>query len=303
MDDPWLILREGAGLMKGKLVRYTFILFLCGLIGALLNTLVSTEQMMNQPQWLLPYVAAAMGLIVLRNTVYILFIKRVRKEVFQKEDILYSLHKVGLHIATALLFEILQLGLSYGLVLISQLMPILSLPVGILLQAAISAVSVFIAFAIYDGAKGAMMIVNGSFRLMWKKARALIIMAMPLIIWILVYQMMNHAILNRIEWNLSQVSWDVLQSALTAASTQGAAYAYIALEIGNALMIALIQYVLFAGYAFVYEQNYTQYYPFSMTIPVGVIQSEKIQESGDSSTAEKEQEDALTAHGQDEENR
>ena len=221
---------------------------------------------------------------------------------FQKEDILYSLHKVGLHIATALLFEILQLGLSYGLVLISQLMPILSLPVGILLQAAISAVSVFIAFAIYDGAKGAMMIVNGSFRLMWKKARTLIIMAMPLIIWILVYQMMNHAILNRIEWNLSQVSWDVLQNALATASTQGAAYAYIALEIGNALMIALIQYVLFAGYAFIYEQNYTQYYPFSMTIPVGVIQSEKIQESGDSSTAEKEQEDALTAHGQDEEN-
>lgn len=279
--DPWQTMSEGAHLIKDKLLKYTIILFLCGLASSCLNTFVSTQQMMEEPQWMIPYLIAAMLLITIRNTVYIVFIKKVRNEVFQKDDIILSFHKLPLHVMSAILFELLQLGLSYVLVALSALMPVLVMPAAILIQGAIIGVSLFIAFAIYDGAQGAMMIVNGSFRLLWKNFRLLVVMAMPLVIWLLIYQLLNNMVVVHLADQTTQISWHVLAEAFASATLREYAYGYVAVELANVLIGSIIQCILFSAYAFVYEKEYMRFYSFAMKIPVDVIEVREVPQSED----------------------
>ncbi len=285
--DPWQTMSEGVHLIKGKLFKYSMLLFLSGLASSFLNTIVSTEQMMEQPQWIIPYLIVAMLLITIRNTIYIVFIKKIRNEVFQKEDVVYSFHKLPLHVMSAILFELLQLGLSYVLVVLGSFMPILVMPAAILIQGAIIGVSLFIAFAIYDGAQSAMMVVNGSFRLLWKNFRLLVIMAMPLVIWLLVYQLLNNMIVVLLVDQTTQISWDVLSEAFATAASRNYVYGYVLIELANVFIGSIIECILFSAYAIVYEKECMQFYNFAMKIEVDVINVEEAQSDDAPSQEEK----------------
>lgn len=259
--------------LKGKYLRYVGILMLCTIFTTILNILFPIQLVMGYTLWYPLYLLAMLALIIARNTVYFLFIKCVRKERFQMNDIRYTLRKSGLHILSALLFEVLQLGLLLLIQYIAVLMPYVAVFLTLLVQIMLSSVSLFIAFAIYDGVKGAMNIVNNSFRLMLFKMKAILHLSIPFLIWALIYQLINQYLVSQILFKDAVTIIDLLTHALQGSGAVYA-YGYLALELAHLIISCLILVPLYTAFANLYEQDYVNFYPFSSVIQTNVIDIE-----------------------------
>lgn len=259
--------------LKGKYLRYVGILMLCTIFTTILNILFPIQLIMGYTLWYPLYLLAMLALIIARNTVYFLFIKCVRKERFQMNDIRYTLRKSGLHILSALLFEVLQLGLLLLIQYIAVLMPYVAVFLTLLVQIMLSSVSLFIAFAIYDGVKGAMNIVNNSFRLMLFKMKAILHLSIPFLIWALIYQLINQYLVSQILFKDAVTIIDLLTHALQGSGAVYA-YGYLALELAHLIISCLILVPLYTAFANLYEQDYVNFYPFSSVIQTNVIDIE-----------------------------
>lgn len=259
--------------LKGKYLRYVGILMLCTIFTTILNILFPIQLVMGYTLWYPLYLLAMLALIIARNTVYFLFIKCVRKERFQMNDIRYTLRKSGLHILSALLFEVLQLGLLLLIQYIAVLMPYVAVFLTLLVQIMLSSVSLFIAFAIYDGVKGAMNIVNNSFRLMLFKMKAILRLSTPFLIWALIYQLINQYLVSQILFKDAVTIIDLLTHALQGSGAVYA-YGYLALELAHLIISCLILVPLYTAFANLYEQDYVNFYPFSSVIQTNVIDIE-----------------------------
>lgn len=259
--------------LKGKYLRYVGILMLCTIFTTILNILFPIQLVMGYTLWYPLYLLAMLALIIARNTVYFLFIKCVRKERFQMNDIRYTLRKSGLHILSALLFEVLQLGLLLLIQYIAVLMPYVAVFLTLLVQIMLSSVSLFIAFAIYDGVKGAMNIVNNSFRLMLFKMKAILRLSTPFLIWALIYQLINQYLVSQILFKDAVTIIDLLTHALQGSGAVYA-YGYLALELAHLIISCVILVPLYTAFANLYEQDYVNFYPFSSVIQTNVIDIE-----------------------------
>lgn len=257
--------------LHGKYFSLAGILFLTTLCTSALNLVFSFDFLMTHSFWYPIYLFAMLFFIVVRNTVYFLFIKCVRAERFTKADLSYSVRKSGLHILTALLFEILQLGLLLLVQYIQALIPIIGIVLILMVQVVLSAVSLFIAFAIYDGVKGAMNIVNNSFRLLFFKLKDIIRFSVPFFIWMLIYQFVNQYLVSHMVIKNTDTVIDVLTNALQSETTAMYAYGYIGLEVLHLLISCCILVPLYTVYANLYEADYVHFYPFSSVIQTNVI--------------------------------
>ncbi len=257
--------------LRGKYIRYAGILFLCTLATSALNVFFPLQLIMESSLLYPLYLLLMLMMIVIRNTVYFLFIKCVRNERFEIKDIRYSLRKSGLHIISALLFEILQLGLLLFSQYVGVLIPIFGVLLTLLIQVMLSAVSLFVAFAIYDGVKGAMNIVNNSFRLMLFQMKQIFRLSMPFLTWLLVYQYLNQYLISHmIVKDLTSVL-DVVNHSLHSEATAMYAYGYLALELFHVLISCCILVPLYTALANLYEQDYVNFYPFSSVIQTNMI--------------------------------
>lgn len=264
--------------LHGKYLMYVGILFLSTLATSVLNIMFPIQLIMGNSLWYPLYLLAMLIMIVVRNTVYFLFIKCVRNECFRTADIRYSFRKSGLHILSALLFEILQLGLLLLVQFAGELMPFLGVLFTLLVQVMLSAVSLFIAFAIYDGVKGAMNIVNNSFRLMLFKMKDIFRLSMPFLIWLLIYQFANQYLISKMVLTDMETIMDVLTHALQSEVTATYAYGYIGLELLHLLISCCILVPLYTAFANLYEQDYLHFYPFSSVIQTNVIDIDVLEE-------------------------
>lgn len=257
--------------LHGKYFIYVGILFLSTFATSVLNIAFPIQQIMENSLWYPLYLLIMLFLIIARNTVYFLFIQCVRRESFKTADIRYSFRKSGLHILSALLFEILQLGLLLLVQFAGALIPFVGVLLTLLVQVVFSAVSLFIAFAIYDGVKGSMNIVNNSFRLMLFKMKDIFRLSMPFLIWLLIYQFANQYLLSKMVLKDMVTIIDVLTHALQSETTAIYAYGYIGLELLHLLISCCILVPLYTAFANLYEQDYLNFYPFSSVIQTNVI--------------------------------
>lgn len=257
--------------LKGKYLKYVGILFLCTMIMTILNTGLPVDFLVEHPEWYVPYLIVMIILIVSRNTIYFLFIKRVRSEVFQMRDVRYSFTKTGTHILSALLFEIIQMGILMVIQMIGSLLPIVVLPLIVIVQVILASVSVFIAFAIYDGVKGSLNIVNGSFRLLKQNFKTLFLLSLPFLIWLLVYQLADNLLSIHMITNVNMSVNQMLEHALQSADLVNYAYAWIGLSLLNTIVSCFLLVPLYTAFANVYEQDYIKLYPFRSEIRTNVI--------------------------------
>lgn len=257
--------------LKGKYLKYVGILFLCTMIMTILNTGLPVDFLVEHPEWYVPYLIVMIILIVSRNTIYFLFIKRVRSEVFQMRDVRYSFTKTGTHILSALLFEIVQMGILMVIQMIGSLLPIVVLPLIVIVQVILASVSVFIAFAIYDGVKGSLNIVNGSFRLLKQNFKTLFLLSLPFLIWLLVYQLADNLLSIHMITNVNMSVNQMLEHALQSADLVNYAYAWIGLSLLNTIVSCFLLVPLYTAFANVYEQDYIKLYPFRSEIRTNVI--------------------------------
>lgn len=257
--------------LKGKYLKYVGILFLCTMIMTILNTGLPVDFLVEHPEWYVPYLIVMIILIVSRNTIYFLFIKRVRSEVFQMRDVRYSFAKTGTHILSALLFEIIQMGILMVIQMIGSLLPIVVLPLIVIVQVILASVSVFIAFAIYDGVKGSLNIVNGSFRLLKQNFKTLFLLSLPFLIWLLVYQLADNLLSIHMITNVNMSVNQMLEHALQSADLVNYAYAWIGLSLLNTIISCFLLVPLYTAFANVYEQDYIKLYPFRSEIRTNVI--------------------------------
>ncbi len=257
--------------LKGTYFKYVLLLLLCTLTATVLTIAVPMTYIIEHPLWYPLYVLVMLALIVIQNTVYFIFIKRVRNERFHKADIRYSFQKSGLHILSALLFEILQLGILLLVQYAALALPVLAGCLSMMVQVIMSSISLFIAFAIYDGVKGAMNIVNNSFRLMLSHIKDIFWLSLPFLIWMLIYQLLNGYLIAR--FNVKDVDSliAVLMQSLQKEALVPYVYGYLALEIVHLVISCLILVPLYMGFANLYEQNYIHFYPFSTLIHTNVI--------------------------------
>lgn len=269
--EPKVILEQAKQQIKGKYLKYVGILLFCTILMSVLNTGIPVSILVDHPIWYLPYLIVMFLLIIFRNTIYFLFIKCVRKEVFQKKDIQYTFAKAGLHIITAILFEVIQMGILMIIQLFGSVLPIMILPLVILMQVVLSSVSVFIAFAIYDGVKGSLHIVNGSFRLMKAFFKPLFLMSLPFMIWLLLYQLGTNFLTFQMSADVTKTMSEILQAAISNDATALYAYEWIALSIVNMIVSSFLLVPLYTAFAYVYDHNYLQYYPFQAQIHTNVI--------------------------------
>ncbi|MCI8850833.1 MAG: hypothetical protein HFE82_04755 [Erysipelotrichaceae bacterium] len=256
--------------LKGKYLRYVGILMLCTLGTSILNILFPLSVVVNYTLWYPIYLLIMLSMIIIRNTVYFLFIKCVRNERFQTEDIRYSFRKSTLHIVSAVLFEILQLGLLLLAQFAATLMPLVTIFLTLLIQILFSSVSLFIAFAIYDGVKGAMNIVNNSFRLMLFKLRDIIYICAPFLIWLLIYQLLNQYLVSELLFKDATTIIELLKHALHSGAASYA-YGYLALEAVHLLISCMILVPIYTYFANLYERDYVNFYPFTSVIQTNVI--------------------------------
>ncbi len=256
--------------LQGKYLRYVGILMLCTLGTSILNILFPLSVVMNYTLWYPIYLLIMLSMIVVRNTVYFLFIKCVRNERFQTKDIRYSFRKSTLHIISAVLFEILQLGLLLLAQFAATLMPLVTIFLTLLIQVLFSSVSLFIAFAIYDGVKGAMNIVNNSFRLMLFKLRDIINICAPFLIWLLIYQLLNQYLVSELLFKDATTIIELLKHALHSGAASYA-YGYLALEAVHLLISCMILVPIYTYFANLYERDYVNFYPFTSVIQTNVI--------------------------------
>lgn len=261
--------------IKGVYVKYAMLLFIFTLLSSMLNTFVPVKVLMEQPLWYFPYLILMILLIIVHNTIYFLFIKRVRKEVFQKKDIQYSFSKTGLHVLTAILFELIQVGVLMLAQLVGSFVPILIIPLMIFMQVMMSSASVFIAFAIYDGVKGALNIVNGSLRLMKKYWKTIFQLSLPLLIWMLLNQLGNNFLTSMMTSDYTLTIADVLTNALASETLQIYAIGWIVWDLLNFVVSSFILVPLYMAFANLYEQAYLDFYPFQAVIHTNVIDIEE----------------------------
>lgn len=259
--------------LKGKYMRYVGILILCTLCTSILNVLFPLQLVMNYTLWYPIYLLIMLSMIIVRNTVYFLFIKCVRNERFQSGDIRYSFRKSTLHIISAVLFEILQLGLLLIVQFAASLMPLVAIFLTLLIQIMLSSVSLFIAFAIYDGVKGAMNIVNNSFRLMLFRMRDIFRICAPFLLWLLIYQLLNQYLVSKFLMKDATTIIELLKHALHS-NAASYAYGYLALEAVHLFVSCLILVPIYTYFANLYEQDYVNFYPFSSVIQTNVIDLE-----------------------------
>lgn len=263
--------------LKGKYLLYVGILFLCTMITSLLNFGLPADFLLNHPVWYFPYLFVMIVLIVSRNTIYFLFIKRVRKEVFQMKDIRYSFSKTVVHIVSALLFELVQMGILMVIQMIGMMLPIIVLPLVVIMQVILASVSVFIAFAIYDGVKGSLNIVNGSFKLLKQNFKSLFMLSLPFLIWLLLYQLGDNLLsVAMIDDVTKQIQVrEMIVNALANQELIRYAYLWIALSVFNTLVSSFLLVPLYTAFANVYEQQYLQIFPFRAHIKANVIDIEE----------------------------
>lgn len=263
--------------LKGKYLLYVGILFLCTMITSLLNFGLPADFLLNHPVWYFPYLFVMIVLIVSRNTIYFLFIKRVRKEVFQMKDIRYSFSKTLVHIVSALLFELVQMGILMVIQMIGMMLPIIVLPLVVIMQVILASVSVFIAFAIYDGVKGSLNIVNGSFKLLKQNFKSLFMLSLPFLIWLLLYQLGDNLLsVAMIDDVTKQIQVrEMIVNALANQELIQYAYLWIALSVFNTLVSSFLLVPLYTAFANVYEQQYLQIFPFRAHIKANVIDIEE----------------------------
>lgn len=257
--------------LKGTYCKYVLLLLLCTLITSLLNIAVPMTYIIEHPIWYPLYVLVMLALVVIQNTVYFVFIKRVRSEHFHKADIRYSFQKSGLHILSALLFEILQLGILLLVQYAALALPMLASCLSLMVQVIMSSIALFIAFAIYDGVKGAMNIVNNSFRLMLANIKDIFWLSLPFLIWMLIYQLINGYLIAHFSVKEVDSLLQVLMQALQREALIPYVYGYLALEIVHLVISCIILVPLYMGFANLYEQNYIHFYPFSTLIHTNVI--------------------------------
>lgn len=266
-----IILTKAKQQLKGKYISYVATLWCVTIVMSLLNIGIPVKMMMEHPMWYFPYLFAMIALIVARNTVYVLFIKAVRKEVFQKKDLHDSITKTGTHILTALLFEVIQMGLVMLIQMVGSFVPFLMIPILILMQVMLASVSVFIAFAIYDGVRGSWQIVSGSFRLMKQNWKEFFVASLPFMIWLLLYQLGDNLLTSMMSDNYQLTMFEILQAALASEALALYAYGWMALSLANTIISCLLLVPLYTAFANVYEDQYLKFYPFHPLIRSNVI--------------------------------
>ena len=249
--------------LQGYQIKYALILFMMLMISTVLNQINAMEVILENNFIYILFVIIILFLSVVQNTVYFLFIKRVRKEKFGMSDIRYSFSKTLLHLSSSILLAILQMGIQMIVLLIASFAPMLVSPIMIIVQVFVASVSVFIAFGIYDGIRGAMVLVNCSFKLMKKHIKNIFLIALPYLIWTLLCQLGMNFLLTLIQDTVSTSTLDVIMKALSTSDVQIYGWMMLGLMLIRTLGECFLLVPVYTGYANMYEADYCDIYPMS----------------------------------------
>lgn len=249
--------------LKGYQFKYAIILFIMLMISTALNQINAMEAILENSFLYLIFMVIILFLSVVQNTIYFLFIKRVRKETFGMSDIRYSFSKTILHLSTSILLAIIQMGIQMIVLLVASVAPMLVSPIMIIVQVFIASISVFVAFAIYDGIRGAMMLINGSFKMMKKHIKNIFLIALPYLIWTLLCQLGMNFLLTAINDTVSTSTIDVIVKAMSSSDVQLYGMLMLGLMLVRTIGECFLLVPVYTGYANMYDADYCDMYPIS----------------------------------------
>lgn len=197
-------------------------------------------------------------MVACSNTVMFLFIKTVRKESFQLQDIIGSAKMLFYHVITALVLSILQ-SIMQMIAVMFAFIPMLAIIVMMLIQAIFLYWNAIVAYAIYDQNKALKDYFGGAIRMLLVNYKLVIIISIPYILICLITQQFGISLYQSVFSNVDNFDWMI--TSLMAAKGQWATIllTYIGF---HGLQIFIITWLfmvianLYDRYAHIYMPNH-----------------------------------------------
>lgn len=249
--------------VKGNRLKLTILLFVCSFFALFLGLLPSLLALWiaNEMLFIVLGVLVIVVMPAIQNTVYAVFLKTVRKESFTKEDIVYSIHRIGTHLGVYLLMYFMQLGFGAVINMLVGSIPSVYNILSTLLNVFTICVSVLCAFAIFEGAKGMFSIIGGSFRMVMKYWKLILLFALPFLIWILVvqfgYNMVIANLIGTTALSVEEVIASLVNNPVLTQIIVTILGVYLIQYIGS----AIFQVNMFSAYANIFDEDFLNEYP------------------------------------------
>lgn len=247
--------------LQGKRMKLYGILVVLLISIACINQVGSLKFISSNNVLYVSYLLVTLGIAIVQNTVYFIFIKCVREEKFTKQDVTYSFSKSLYHIACSLIMSLIQIAIQTILLMVISYVPMLADPVLLCVQVLLSSVSLYIAFAIYDRTKGIMQIVSGSFILLKRNIKSILMSAIPYIIWSLICTLAMNYVINTMVTGTTQSFAQALETTLSTPESVHVGFYILGIYAANIVVGAYFLVALYIAYANIYQKDYKDCFP------------------------------------------
>ena len=196
-------------------------------------------------------------MVACSNTVMFLFIKTVRKESFQLQDIIASAKMLFYHVITALVLSILQ-SIMQMIAVMFAFIPMLAIIVMLLIQAIFLYWNAIVAYAIYDQNKSLKAYFAGAARMLLVNYKLVLLISIPYILICLITQQLGISLYQSVFTNIDNFDW-IITSLMAAKNQWGMILlTYISfhgLQIFIITILFMIMANLYDRYAHIYMSN------------------------------------------------
>lgn len=253
-------LRKAYEWIKGQTLRYVlWMLVFVGGSALFANQDLLSVVYMDYPLLSLPYLFVLLALVIGRNTLIAALLKRVRQEEFTKTDVTLSIKKTGWYLLSRLLMFGIDLTLLIFFTLLYQIIGLWSLPLYQIASVMTLSIEAFMIFAIHDGMKNALQLLRHSLHLWSCHCGEIASASFFMMAWTLLFMILQNALVALLVQGANVSEWEMLKMAWNSESLFAYVLAYIALQVVNVVITAIILVPTYLLYAHIYELERSPY--------------------------------------------
>lgn len=256
--------------LRGNYIKLVAILLLTSIVSLGLN-LLSTSLLKDSMEFGAITFLLSLVMIVANYIIQFLFLKIARGQKFNMGDIKFGFSRFFIIFGSALLLSILSaIILFFGAFLLGMVLP-LYLAFALLVQLVFFVLQALVAYAIYDGSKGIMTIIKGSYGLIKRQYKAFFACTLIYFLINVVISMGSNMYIASFYEGIKEIT--NIDSAL--GYSIGHAYKnfvpLLSIYFGNQLISALLFPFVYLAYANIYEENKDRFFLFDSIIEERVV--------------------------------
>lgn len=206
----------------------------------------------SMPSLLLQLITSFVAVLI-NNLIYLMFLKKVRKEKYTSKDFVYMMGMFAIQIVCAVLLSILQSVILTFALVATSVIPYLNYVLSAFFTVVFTFISALIVFRIYDRKTKLRDMFSGACNLIGRNFKLLLMTALLYIVWMVVS---NIAFAMMVYEAISEVNTtsNILMALLSVGNMQllvGAAIFYVV----NFVVSAALQVPMLLGVALLYEKD------------------------------------------------